>query len=84
MSKKYPQQTFVNAVNSELDSKLAAKLYNVPASTIRRHRQNSSLRNKISRPSYLSSVEESYFSLLHFNYHPIMTFKLLVNLHSNL
>jgi hypothetical protein len=47
MSKKYPQQSSVNALNSKLDWKSAAKLYNVPASTIGRHRQNSSLKNKI-------------------------------------
>jgi hypothetical protein len=64
MSKKYSRQSLADAVNSTLDSKSAAKQYNVPASTIRRHRQNPSLRNKIGRPSYLSSVEESYFVAL--------------------
>ena len=61
MSKKYQKQSLIDAINSPLDSKLAGKLYNIPASTIRRHRRNPFLRNRIGRPSYLSSNEESYF-----------------------
>ncbi|CAF1637774.1 unnamed protein product, partial [Rotaria magnacalcarata] len=47
-----------------LDSTSAAKLYNVPASTIRRHRRNQCLKNQIGCPSYLTSSEESYFVAL--------------------
>ncbi|CAF4587878.1 unnamed protein product [Rotaria magnacalcarata] len=58
------QQSLIDAVNSALDSKSAAKLYNVPASTIRRHRRNRSLKNRIGRLSYLTTSEESYFVAL--------------------
>src|SRR5579871_1270809 len=64
MSKKYPKQLLIDAVNSELDSKAAAKRFNVPASTIRRHRQDPSLRSRIGRPSYLTNTEEDYFVAL--------------------
>ncbi|CAF2145249.1 unnamed protein product [Rotaria magnacalcarata] len=59
-----PQQSLIDAVNSALDSTSAAKLYNVPASTIRRHRRNQCLKNQIGCPSYLTSSEESYFVAL--------------------
>ena len=64
MSKKYLKQSLLDAVNSSLDSKAAAKLYNVPASTIRRHRRGPSVRSRIGRPSYLSNTEENYFVAL--------------------
>src|ERR1700722_14289213 len=64
MSKNYLKQDLVDAVNSNLDSKTAANHYNVPASTIRRHRRNSSLRSRVGRPSYLSTTEESVFVAL--------------------
>ncbi|CAF2232187.1 unnamed protein product, partial [Rotaria magnacalcarata] len=63
-SKKYSKQSLIDAVNSALDSTSAAKLYNVPASTIRRHRRNQCLKNQIGCPSYLTSSEESYFVAL--------------------
>ncbi|CAF1993259.1 unnamed protein product [Rotaria magnacalcarata] len=61
MSKMYRRQSLIDVVNSTLDSKFAETFYNVPASAIQRHRRNSSLRNQIGRPSYLSTTEESYF-----------------------
>ncbi|CAF4160595.1 unnamed protein product [Rotaria sordida] len=64
MSKKYSKQSLIDAINSAMDSKEAANFYHVPASTIRRHRRNRSLRSRIGRPSYLSSNEESYFVAL--------------------
>ncbi|CAF4249513.1 unnamed protein product, partial [Rotaria magnacalcarata] len=61
MSKKYSKESLVNAVKSTLDSKSAAKHYNVPASTIRRHRREPSLNVRLGRPSYLSNLQECYF-----------------------
>ena len=49
------------AVYSGFDSKTAAKTFNVPASTIRRHRLNAVIRPRIGRPSYFSDDQESYF-----------------------
>ncbi|CAF1494231.1 unnamed protein product, partial [Rotaria magnacalcarata] len=51
----------VDAVNSPYDSKTAAEIFYVPASTIRRLRGESSLRSHVGRPSYLSNDEELYF-----------------------
>ena len=64
MPKKYPKQSLIDAVNGTLDSKSAAENFNIPASTIRHHRQNPCLRSKRGRPSYLTPTEESYFVTL--------------------
>ncbi|CAF1431536.1 unnamed protein product [Rotaria magnacalcarata] len=74
MSNKYSRQQLVDAVNSPYDSKTTAEIFHVPASTIRRHRGESSLRSHVGRPSYftlknlkrltrrvLSNGEELYF-----------------------
>ncbi|CAF2198469.1 unnamed protein product [Rotaria magnacalcarata] len=61
MSKKYSKESLVNAVKRTLDSKSATKHYNVPASTIRRHRREPSLNVRLRRPSYLSNLQECYF-----------------------
>lgn len=61
MAKKYLEEDLVAAVNSGFDSKSAAKKYNVPASTIRRHRRNPSLKVGAGRPAYLSIDEEAHF-----------------------
>ena len=43
--------------------KIAARLFQVPASTIRRHRRKPSLNNRVGHPNYLSveEEEEAYF-----------------------
>jgi len=64
MSKKYLKQSLIDAVNSTVDSKTAATSYHVPASTIRRHRRNVTIRDRIGRPSYLNTSQESYFVAL--------------------
>lgn len=64
MSKKYPKESLVNAVNSEFGSKKASDLFDVPASTIRRHRRTSNLRPRAGRPAYLDTYQEEYFCSL--------------------
>ncbi|CAF4207862.1 unnamed protein product [Rotaria magnacalcarata] len=54
MSNKYSRQQLVDAVNSPYDSKTTAEIFHVPASTIRRHRGESSLRSHVGRPSYFT------------------------------
>ncbi|CAF3852606.1 unnamed protein product [Rotaria sp. Silwood1] len=61
MSKNYSKQKLLDAVNSQYDSKTAAEMFHVPASTIRRHRREPSLKSHVGRPSYLSNDEEAYF-----------------------
>ena len=61
MSKKYSTQQLLNAIRSKYESKMAAKLFQVPASTIRRHRQKPSINSRIGRPNYLNFEEEAYF-----------------------
>jgi hypothetical protein len=61
MSKKYSKQKLLAAVNSGFDSETAAKKFNVPASTIRRHRRNPPLNARVGRPAYLTTDEEVYF-----------------------
>jgi hypothetical protein len=61
MSKQYSKQKLLEAVNSGFDSKTAARKFNVPASTIRRHRRVLSLKDRVGRPSYLTNEEEKYF-----------------------
>ena len=51
MSKKYPKQQPLEAVNSSYDSKTAATKFHVPPSTIRRHRRNHLLKARIGRPT---------------------------------
>lgn len=58
MSKRYSKDTLDLAVASNLDSKAAATLFHIPASTIRRHRNSSKLRERIGRPSYLNEEQE--------------------------
>ena len=53
MSKKYSTQQLLNAILSEYESKTAAKLFQVSASTIRRHRQKPLINIRIGRPNYL-------------------------------
>lgn len=64
MSKKYSKESLLNAMNSELGSKRAADMFNVPASTIRRHRRNQNIQPRVGRPSYLSETEEAFFTSL--------------------
>ena len=40
---------------------MAAKLFQVPASTIHRHRQKPSINSRAGRPNYLKFEEETYF-----------------------
>src|SRR5689334_11032138 len=61
MSKNYSKEKLLEAVNSGFDSKTAAKKFNVPASTIRRHRRCPLLNARVGRPTYLTSDEETYF-----------------------
>jgi hypothetical protein len=61
MSKKYSKQQLLDAVNSQYDSKTAGKIFHVPASTIRRHRRDDSLNDRVGRPTYLTNEQESYF-----------------------
>ncbi|CAF2615455.1 unnamed protein product [Rotaria sp. Silwood2] len=61
MSKKYSKQQLLEALKSGYDSKTTGKKFNVPASTIRRHRRNHSLKADGGRQTYLTSDEEAYF-----------------------
>ena len=61
MPKEYSKEQLVAAVKSGFDSKTASKKFNVPASTIRRHRQNPLLRVNAGRPAYLTTDEELHF-----------------------
>ena len=60
MSRKYSKQQLFDAVNSCYDSKTAATKFHIPASTIRRHRCNPSLKAHIGRSTYLTHSEEAY------------------------
>ena len=50
----------IDAVNSNLSSTAAAKKFNVPARTIRSHRQISLQKIGTGRPRYLDDDEENY------------------------
>ena len=60
MSKKYTREALANAVVSDLGSIAAAIKFNVPASTIRQHRRETSLNVRASRSSYLTSDQENH------------------------
>ncbi|CAF1534397.1 unnamed protein product [Rotaria magnacalcarata] len=60
MSKKYTHQALVDAVASDMDSKAASIEFKVPASTIRQHRREPTLKIRAGRSSYLNSNEESH------------------------
>lgn len=61
MSKNYSRDQLSLAIHSGLDSKSAAKKFNVPASTIRRHRLYGTSQSHMGRPGYLTVDQESYF-----------------------
>ncbi|CAF2213378.1 unnamed protein product, partial [Rotaria magnacalcarata] len=60
MSKKYTHQALVDAVASDMDSNAASIEVKVPASTIRQHRREPTLKIRAGRSSYLNSNEESH------------------------
>ena len=64
MSKKYTRQALLDAIASNLDSRTASIKFNVPASTIREHRRDSSINIRSGRPSYLTSDQEAHFVCL--------------------
>lgn len=61
MAKKYSRDELLQAVKCGLDSKAASKKFNIPSSTIRRHRLHGMIRAEVGRPSYLNDEQESYF-----------------------
>ena len=60
MSKKYSRQDLAIATGSDLNSKAASAVYNVPASTIRQHRRQPFLNGRRGRLSYLTPDQENY------------------------
>ena len=57
---KYPRANLIDAVNSNLSSTAAAKMFNVPARTIRSHRQIPLQKIGAGRSRYLDDDEESF------------------------
>jgi hypothetical protein len=57
---KYPIENLINAIESDLNSIDAAKIYKVPARTIRAHRQIPLLKIGAGRSRYLTDDQENY------------------------